>query len=274
MREGPRWPPGSTPRHQAGVGGQRLGHELRLAVRPRHRGHQPRFGARRLLAEHRRGRALASPPPRRRAGLPDRDGLLRLPGREGPVRAGPPGRPGRREPRPRHRDQAQPGGQARSRGRAARRQGQPRDRRHPGCAGRGHLCQPVPTLRLLGCRFAARLRRGAGRDHRAARRDQVGRGRGWLLGGPGRRDGPRRPGRRLHQHRWGRGRHRCRPSGVQRPRLAALPGGVLPGLPPLRRAGRGRRRGVRAAPGGWASPTRPCSRSPWAAIWSASGARR
>ena len=45
------------------------------------RGAQPGRGAGRLPAEHRRGRAVAAPPARRRPGLPDRHGVLRLPRR-------------------------------------------------------------------------------------------------------------------------------------------------------------------------------------------------
>ena len=81
-RRGPR-PGAGVP---AGVGRQHLGDELRLAVRRGRRGAQPGRGAGRLPAEHRRGRAVAAPPARRRAGLPDRDGVLRLPRRARPVR--------------------------------------------------------------------------------------------------------------------------------------------------------------------------------------------
>ena len=60
---GPR--PRAPARVQTGVGGQHLGDELRVAVRERDRGAQPRRGPGRLLAEHRRGRAVAVPPQRR-----------------------------------------------------------------------------------------------------------------------------------------------------------------------------------------------------------------
>ena len=61
-----------------------------------------------------------APPARRRAGLPDRHGLLRLPRRAGPLRPAAAQGPGRRRAGPGARDQAQPGRQARPRRRAAR----------------------------------------------------------------------------------------------------------------------------------------------------------
>ena len=82
-----------------------------------------------LPAEHRRGRHLALPSQRRRAGLPDRQRLLRLPGPARPVRPRPLHGHGRLRTGARAGDQAQPGRQARSRRRAAPRQGVGGDRR-------------------------------------------------------------------------------------------------------------------------------------------------
>ena len=70
------------------LGGQHLRDELRLAVGQGDRGAQQGRGDGRLPAEHRRGRALAAPPPRRRHRLPDRHVLLRLPRRARPLRPG------------------------------------------------------------------------------------------------------------------------------------------------------------------------------------------
>ena len=63
------------------VGREHLRDELRLAVgaTPSRRSTGAPRG--RLPAQHRRGRRLAVPPQRRRPGLPDRDGVLRLPRR-------------------------------------------------------------------------------------------------------------------------------------------------------------------------------------------------
>ncbi|GAB6987061.1 glutamate synthase-related protein [Nocardioides pyridinolyticus] len=72
-----------------------------------------------LPAQHRRGRGLALPPQRRGPGLPDRHGLLRLPGRGGPVQPAQAEGARRERPDPGARDQAQPGRQARPRRRAA-----------------------------------------------------------------------------------------------------------------------------------------------------------
>ena len=89
-----------------GVGGQHLRHELRLAVRQGDRVAQQGRGHGRLPAEHRRGRAVAVPPQRRRHRLPDRHQLLRLPRRARPLRPGPAGRPGAVGAGARDRDQA------------------------------------------------------------------------------------------------------------------------------------------------------------------------
>ena len=79
----------ATARVPAGVGRQHLRDELRLAVRQRDRGAQQGRRARRLLAQHRRGRAVAVPPQRRRRRLPDRHVVLRLPRRERRLRPRP-----------------------------------------------------------------------------------------------------------------------------------------------------------------------------------------
>ena len=97
--EGARRRARPPPRLPPGLGGQRLGDELRLALAGRDRGAQPRRGARRLPAEHRRGRHLRVPPPRRRARLPDRHRLLRLPRRGRPLLARAAARAGRRKRR-------------------------------------------------------------------------------------------------------------------------------------------------------------------------------
>ena len=85
----------------------------------------------RLPAEHRRGRARAVPPQRRRPRLPDRYVLLRLPRRARQLRPGPAQGAGRLGARPRHRGQALAGRQARPRRHAPGGQGHPRDRRDP-----------------------------------------------------------------------------------------------------------------------------------------------
>ena len=82
LREGARRGRAAGPRRSGPTSVVNIsGDELRLAVRQRDRGAQPRRGAGRLPAQHRRGRAVAVPPARRRAGLPDRHGVLRLPRR-------------------------------------------------------------------------------------------------------------------------------------------------------------------------------------------------
>jgi hypothetical protein len=59
------------------------GMSFRRAVGQRHRGAQPGRRPRLLPAEHRRGQHLPAPPPRRRADLPARHGLLRFARRAG-----------------------------------------------------------------------------------------------------------------------------------------------------------------------------------------------
>ena len=65
------------PRSVVNISGMSFGALSRNAIEALNRG----AAHGRLPAEHRRGRDLAVPPQRRRAGLPDRDGVLRLPRR-------------------------------------------------------------------------------------------------------------------------------------------------------------------------------------------------
>ncbi|MFG1903120.1 FMN-binding glutamate synthase family protein [Micromonospora carbonacea] len=65
LRQGARGGPGAGARVPAGVGGQHLRDELRLAVGQRRGGAQPGRGPGRLPAQHRRGRPVAVPPARR-----------------------------------------------------------------------------------------------------------------------------------------------------------------------------------------------------------------
>ena len=164
------------------LGGQHQRHELRLALRAGGRGPEPGGGARRLHAEHRRGRTVRSPPPRAATSSSrsaprtsaaatgravSTSQQLRDLVASAPVRA--------------TRDQAQPGREARPRRHAARAQGQPGDRRGPGHPGRRGLHEPVPAPRVLRRRLHAGLRRDARRQHRAAGRHQVRRRRTGLL---------------------------------------------------------------------------------------------
>ena len=151
--------------------------------RQRHRGAQPRGRAGRLPARHRRGRAVAVPPQRRRPGLPDRHVVLRVPRRAAArfdldrLKDLVAGRAG-----PGDRDQAVAGSQARSRRHAAGREGHRGDRRDPRHRAGRRLRVAQPAHGLPRRRLDARLRRaGRGRD-RPARRHQVGRRARWACG--------------------------------------------------------------------------------------------
>ncbi|CAA9490611.1 MAG: Ferredoxin-dependent glutamate synthase, partial [uncultured Solirubrobacteraceae bacterium] len=244
-REGPgrRAPPPA--RVPPALGGEHLRDELRLPVAPGGGGAQPRRGAGAVPAEHGGGRAGARAPPRRRARLPDRDGLLRLPrGGRGVQPRAPAPAPGR-GPGPRAGDQALPGRQAGARRDAARGEGHAGDRGDPrGPPGRGlRLAAAAHRVRRRG--RPRRVRRAPRRGDGAARRHQGGGGRPGLLARPRRphgRDG-RRPGLRHDRRR--RGRHGRRPAGLRRPRRAAVQDRLLAGLRRLRRGGARRRRGLR-----------------------------
>ena len=101
-------------------------------------------------------------PPRRRSRVPDRDGLLRVPRRAGPLRPGAPEGARRVGSRAGPRGQAVPGGQAGPRRPVAGGQGVSRDRRHPGHPHGQGLRQPVTPRRVLRHRQPARLGRAAG----------------------------------------------------------------------------------------------------------------
>ena len=77
--------------------------------------------ARRLPAQHRRGKPVRAPPAGRRPDPADRHVVLRMPRRGRPVQHGPAQADRRQRSRPRHRGQAQPGRQARPRWPAPRR---------------------------------------------------------------------------------------------------------------------------------------------------------
>jgi hypothetical protein len=168
LREGPRGRPrpprGLPPR----LGGQPLRDELRVAVRPGRRGAQPGGRGSRVSAQHRRGQHLAVPPVRRRAGLADRDRVLRLPRRAGPVRPGTAEGGCRRVTGAGAGDQAEPGRQAGPGRPAARGEGHAGDRRDPRDTGREGLREPVAAHDVPQRRRAARLGRAAGGRDRAA----------------------------------------------------------------------------------------------------------
>jgi glutamate-1-semialdehyde aminotransferase len=177
----------------AGLGRQHLGDELRLAVGQRDRGAQPRGGAGRLPAEHRRGRL--SPYHRKGGELVFQIGTAYFGCRDeqGRFEPGPAQGPRRRRAGAGAGDQAQPGRQARPRRRAAGAKVSPRSPRPAASRGAG-LHQPVAARRVHRRRQPARLGRAAGRRDRAAGRHQVRRRRPGLLGRAGRRDGDDRRG--------------------------------------------------------------------------------
>jgi hypothetical protein len=182
VREGARRGAGAAQGLPPGLRRQRLRHELRLAQRSGGAVAQPGRPARRLPAQHRRGRRLRLPPQGRRADLADRHGLLRLPRRPRPVRPGAAQGRRRRGAGPRDRGEAQPGRQARSRWHAPRRQGVRGDRCCPRSAAGEGLRQPVPARRVRRRGQHARLRRAARRGDGATGRDQVrSRGGGVLV---------------------------------------------------------------------------------------------
>ncbi|CAA9348026.1 MAG: Ferredoxin-dependent glutamate synthase, partial [uncultured Frankineae bacterium] len=245
LREGARRRPGEGRRLPAPLGGEHLGHELRLAVGRGRRGAEPRGRAGRLPAEHRGGRAVALPPQGRRARVPARHRVLRLPGRVRPLRPGAAQGPGRRRTRPRSGDQAQPGRQAGAGRGAARAEGLRRDRGHPRRAGGAGLHQPVPARGVQRRGQPARLGRAPGRGDRAAGGHQVRRRRPRLLARPDRSDGGHGPGRGLRDVGRRGGRHGCGTADLHRLRLAALPARLRPRLQRLRRARPDRRGRVR-----------------------------
>ncbi len=133
--------------------------ELRQPERQRHRGPEPRGSGGWLRPRHRRRGDQPLPPSRRRPGLGDRLGLLRLPDAGRGVRRGRVRSQGRRPPGEDGAPQAQPGSQARYRRGAARGEGQPGDRRDPrGPSGTNGDLAGLPP----GVRHAAR----AGALHR------------------------------------------------------------------------------------------------------------
>jgi hypothetical protein len=129
--------------------------------------------------------------------------------------------------------------------RALRRPYPPLTRAPRAGARRGRLPQPVPELRRLGRRHAARRQRRAGRrqQRRQRWRQQPG-DRRPRRGQPGQRQPPGRPRRRRRPARPGRRRRRRRPERPGRPGAGRLwPGRWRPGRG--LRSGRVRRRGAR-----------------------------
>ena len=252
---------GRRARVPAGLAREHLRHELRLAVAGGRGGAQPRRRAGRLPAQHGRGRARAGPPPRRRADLPDRHGLLRLPRRVRPLLARAPAGADRGRARAGDRDQALPGRQARPRRPAPGGQGDRGDRPHPRRPGRARLREPVVPLGVLRRGRADRVRRAdRGRD-RPARGDQVRRRRPRVLGDARGAHGRHRRRARL-RHRSTAAREapaprrwrsattsRCRSSSRSRASIRSSPG---PGSP---------RTWCSSAPAGSASRMPGCTRS-------------
>ena len=110
---------------------------------------------------------------------------------------------------PGHRDQAQPGRQARPRRRAARGEGHGRDRRHPGRAPGQTVISPSGHTAFRERRRAAGLRRDARRRAPACRSASSPRSASWGSGRSSRdRMASRGPRRRLHHDRRRRGRDR------------------------------------------------------------------
>ena len=127
--------------------------------RQRRGGAQPRGARGGLPAEHGRGGARAVPPQRRRADLPDRHVVLRLPRRARAASTWPGSRTWSRRRRSAPSRSSFAGREAGARRHASGGQGQPRDRRDPGHpSGPGlRLAQPAPGLQRR--RLDARLRR-------------------------------------------------------------------------------------------------------------------
>ena len=87
-------------------------------------------------------------------------------------------------------------------------------------------------------------------------------------------DGPGRPRRRLRHHRRRRGRHRRLAADLRRLDRAAVPDGLLPGLRHLRRGRPDRRRDLHRVRQAGRCRRTPWSRSRWAPTWSTSPGRR
>ena len=109
------------------------------------------------------------PPPRRRARLPDRHRLLRLPRRGRPLLARAAAGAGGGSAGAGDRDQALPGGEAGPRRPAAGGQGDAGDRRLPRRPGRRRLRQPARPLGLRRRRRADRVRRDGRRTRPGCR---------------------------------------------------------------------------------------------------------
>ncbi len=150
---------------------ERLGDELRCAVRQRARGAQPWRGDGRVRPRHRRGRALEVPPPGRGPRVGDRQRLLRRPHRRRRLRPAQVRRHGGRRPGADGLAEAQPGRQAGHRRRPAGRQGHPGDRGGTGGAEGGEVRLPACSPGLLD---AARAR-AVHRPHARALRREAGR---------------------------------------------------------------------------------------------------
>ena len=265
--EGARWAARPAPRVPAGIGRQHLRDELRRALRQRDRGAQPGRRPGRLPAEHRRGRALAVPPQRRRPGLPDRYVVLRLPRRERATSSWPGSRTwSRRRRSGRSRSSCR---RAPSRASAAcspAPRSAPGDRRGPRHrAGQG-LRLAEPAQGVLRRRLDARLRRDWSPTRPGCRSASSRPSATWSSGTTWSQIMACRVTRRgLRQRRRRRGRHRCGADDLRGRRRLPVPRRVRPGLPPVRgrRADRGphvhRRRQARASrrtpswPSRWAS---------------------
>ena len=189
------------------------------------RGAQPGRGDRRLPAEHRRGRALAVPPPAaatsssrsapRYFGCRDEHGRFDLARLVDLVAVG----AGARD-----RDQAQPGRQARARRHAARRQGEPRRSPRSAASEQGVDCaSPSRHTVFHDVDSHARLRRVGRRRDRAAGRHQVRGRRPRRSGTSSSRRWRRAARRRLRQHRRRRGRHRRGADDLRRLRRLPVP---------------------------------------------------
>ena len=242
--QGARRAAGPAPRVPARVGGQRLGDELRRAVRatPSRRStagaamagclHNTGEGA--LSSYHRNGGDLVFQIGTGYFGCRDDDGdfdLARLKDlvASAPVRA--------------IEIKLSQGAKPGLGGMLPGRQGQRRDRRDPRHrAGRGlRLAEPAPGV--LRRRLDARLRRDWSPRRPGCPSASSPRSATWSSGTTSCGSWPReQPRRRLRQRRRRRGRHRRRADDLRRRRRLPVPGRLRPGLPAVRRGRAHRRR--------------------------------
>ncbi len=246
VREGARRSARPAARLPAGVDRQHLGDELRLAVRQRHRGAQPRGRAGRLHARHRRGRPVAVPPQRRRPGLPDRHVVLRVPRRQWRLRPRPPQGPGRRGAGAGDRDQAVAGSQARSRRHAAGGEGDRGDRRRSAASSRASTARRPAGTRRSTTSTRCSTSWSWSRPRPACRWASSRPSARWACGTSWSAfmAGERRAGRGLREHRRRRGRHRRGAADLRGRRLVPVPGRVRAGLQEVRGGRPDRRRDV------------------------------